>query len=35
MEGKAVLLDRLVGLSAMPILMPTQDVEAFVARVSA
>ena len=30
MEGKAVLLDRLVGLSGVPILIPTRDVQTFV-----
>lgn len=30
MEGKAVLFDRLVGLSGVPILIPTRDVRAFV-----
>lgn len=30
MEGKAVLLDKLVGLSGIPILIPTRDPEAFV-----
>jgi malate dehydrogenase (oxaloacetate-decarboxylating) len=30
MEGKSVLLDRLVGLSGVPILLPTRDVRTFV-----
>ncbi|MFQ5515059.1 MAG: NAD-dependent malic enzyme [Myxococcota bacterium] len=30
MEGKAVLLDRLAGLSGIPILIPTRDVQTFV-----
>ena len=30
MEGKAVLLDRLSGLSGIPILIPTRDVDTFV-----
>jgi malate dehydrogenase (oxaloacetate-decarboxylating) len=30
MEGKAVLLDRLVGLSGVPILIPTRDVDTLV-----
>jgi malate dehydrogenase (oxaloacetate-decarboxylating) len=30
MEGKAVLLDRLAGLSGIPILIPTRDVRTFV-----
>ncbi len=30
MEGKAVLLDRLAGLSGIPILIPTRDVDTFV-----
>jgi malate dehydrogenase (oxaloacetate-decarboxylating) len=30
MEGKAVLLDRLIGLSGIPILIPTRDVATFV-----
>jgi malate dehydrogenase (oxaloacetate-decarboxylating) len=30
MEGKAVLLDRLAGLSGVPILIPSRDVETFV-----
>ncbi len=30
MEGKAVLLDRLVGLSGVPILIPTRDIQTFV-----
>lgn len=30
MEGKAVLLDRLAGLSGIPILIPSRDVETFV-----
>jgi malate dehydrogenase (oxaloacetate-decarboxylating) len=30
MEGKAVLLDRLAGLSGIPILLPTRDVHSFV-----
>jgi len=30
MEGKAALLDRLVGLSGVPILVPTRDVRTFV-----
>jgi len=30
MEGKAVLLDRLVGLSGVPILIPTRDIRTFV-----
>jgi malate dehydrogenase (oxaloacetate-decarboxylating) len=30
MEGKAVLLDRLVGLSGIPILIPTRDAQTFV-----
>ena len=30
MEGKAALLDRLVGLSGIPILLPTRDVRSFV-----
>jgi malate dehydrogenase (oxaloacetate-decarboxylating) len=30
MEGKAVLFDRLVGLSGIPILIPTRDIRAFV-----
>jgi malate dehydrogenase (oxaloacetate-decarboxylating) len=30
MEGKAALLDRLVGLSGIPILLPTRDVQTFV-----
>jgi malate dehydrogenase (oxaloacetate-decarboxylating) len=30
MEGKAVLLDRLAGLSGIPVLLPTRDVRSFV-----
>ncbi|MEE9282216.1 MAG: malic enzyme-like NAD(P)-binding protein [Myxococcota bacterium] len=30
MEGKAVLLDKLVGLSGVPILIPTRDTERFI-----
>lgn len=30
MEGKAALLDRLIGLSGIPILIPTRDVQTFV-----
>jgi malate dehydrogenase (oxaloacetate-decarboxylating) len=34
MEGKAVLFDRLAGLSGIPILLPTRDVHAFVETVT-